>query len=157
VSEKKSKGKSSKAKNGLSVVKYDPESDTNFHDIDMKEFQKWQDRHNAEYREDIEILKRLEAMCPRKEVVYSGRSEKNGEQRKSNPFYDVLYGFHEAANANYLEMYRAESMKRRIRYEELKEKAKEYLKNPPVFEEKPKDDLWAILNDIGIGNERMTA
>lgn len=139
-----------KPKKNMSVVKYDPETDTNFHDIDMNEFRKWQVNHECEYQEDLKILKRLEAMCPREEVVYSGRREKNCEQRKSNPFYDVLYGFHKAANANYLDMYRAKRTKRRIRYEELKEKAKEYLKNPTVFEEKRKDDLWAILNDIGI-------
>ena len=139
-----------KQKKSMSVVKYDPETDTNFHDIDMNEFRKWKENHDREYREDLEILKRLEAMCPREDSVYYGRAEKNNEQKKSHKFYSVLYGFHQAANENYLEMYRFESSKKRKRYEEMKEKARQYLKTPPVFKEKRWNDISSILKEIGL-------
>lgn len=137
-------------KKSMSVVKYDPETDTNFHDIDMNEFRKWKRNHECEYQEDLEILKRLEAMCPREDSLYYGRTEKNNEQKREHPFYSVLYGFHRAANENYLEMYRAESSSRRKKYEELKAKAKQYLKTPPVFKEKRGDEISSILKEIGL-------
>ena len=139
-----------KRKKKLSVVKYDPETDTNFHDIDMDEFRKWQENHDREYREDLEILKQLEAMCPREDSVYYGRAEKNNEQKKSHPFYSVLYGFHQAANEHYLEVYRFDSSKKRKRYEEMKAKAKQYLKTPPVFDTGNGDDISLILKEIGL-------
>ena len=139
-----------KRKKKLSVVKYDPETDTNFHDIDMDEFRKWQENHDREYREDLEILKRLEAMCPREDSVYYGRAEKNNKQKKSHPFYSVLYGFHQAANENYLEMYRFESSEKRKRYEKMKAKARQYLKTPPVFDTGNGDDISSILKEIGL-------
>lgn len=139
-----------KRKKKLAVVKYDTDTDTNFHDIDMDEFRKWQENHDREYREDLEILKRLEAMCPRDDSVYYGRAEKNNEQKKSHPFYSVLYGFHQAANENYLEMYRFESSEKRKRYEEMKEKARQYLKTPPVFDTGKCDDISSILKEIGL-------
>lgn len=139
-----------KQKKSMSVVKYDPETDTNFHDIDMDEFRKWQENHDREYREDLGILKQLEAMCPREDSVYYGRAEKNNQQKKSHPFYSVLYGFHQAANDNYLEMYRFESSEKRKRYEEMKAKAKQYLKTPPVFKEKRLDEISSILKEIGL-------
>ena len=139
-----------KRKKKLAVVKYDPDTDTNFHDIDMDEFRKWQANHDQEYREDLEILKQLEAMCPRKDSVYYGRAEKNNQQKKSHPFYSVLYGFHQAANENYLEMYRFESSEKRKRYEEMKAKARQYLKTPPVFDTGKGDDISSILKEIGL-------
>lgn len=139
-----------KQNKSMSVVKYDPETDTNFHDIDMDEFRKWQENHDREYREDLGILKQLEAMCPREDSVYYGRAEKNNQQKKSHPFYSVLYGFHQAANDNYLEMYRFESSEKRKRYEEMKAKAKQYLKTPPVFKEKRLDEISSILKEIGL-------
>ena len=139
-----------KHKKIMPVVKYDPDTDTNFNDIDMDEFRKWQENHDREYREDLEILKRLEAMCPKEDSVYYGRAEKNNEQKKSHPFYSILYGFHQAANENYLEMYRAESTKKRQRYEALKGKARQYLKTPPVFKDKRLDEISSVLKEIGL-------
>lgn len=141
-----------KRKKKLAVVKYDPDTDTNtnFHDIDMDGFRKWQENHDQEYREDLEILKQLEAMCPRKDSVYYGRAEKNNQQKKSHPFYSVLYGFHQAANENYLEMYRFESSEKRKRYEGMKAKARQYLKTPPVFDTGNGDDISSILKEIGL-------
>ena len=139
-----------KRKKKLSVVKYDPETDTNFHDIDMDEFRKWQENHDREYREDLEILKRLEAMCPREDSVYYGRVETNNKQKKSHPFYSVLDGFHQAANENYLEMYRFESSEKRKRYEKMKAKARQYLDTPPVFDTGNGDDISSILKEIGL-------
>ena len=139
-----------KRQQNLAVVKYDPDTDTNFHGIDMDEFRKWQANHDQEYREDLEILKQLEAMCPRKDSVYYGRAEKNNQQKKSHPFYSVLYAFHQAANENYLEMYRFESSEKRKRYEEMKAKARKYLKTPPVFDTGKGDDISSILKEIGL-------
>lgn len=139
-----------KPKKSMSVVKYDPETDTNFHDIDMNEFRKWKRNHEREYQEDLKILKRLEAMCPREDSLYYGRTEKNNEQKREHPFYSVLYGFHRAANENYLEMYRFESSEKRKRYEEMKAKTKQYLKTPPVFKEKRLDEISSILKEIGL-------
>lgn len=139
-----------KQKKSISVVKYDPETDTNFHDIDMDELRKWQENHEREYKEDLNILKRLKAMCPREGSVYFGRADKNNEQKKTHPFYSVLYGFHRAANENYLEMYRFESSAKRKKYDELKAKAKQYLKTPPVFDDKNSDKISSILKEIGL-------
>ena len=113
-------------------------------------FRKWQENHDREYREDLGILKQLEAMCQREDSVYYGRAEKNNQQKKSHPFYSVLYGFHQAANDNYLEMYRFESSEKRKRYEEMKAKAKQYLKTPPVFKEKRLDEISSVLKEIGL-------
>lgn len=150
VDEVKVKVASKPRQKKLSVVKYDPDTDTSFHDIDMGEFRKWQENREREYQEDLEILKRLEAMCPRDDSVYFGRVAKNNEQKKSHPFYSVLYGFHQVANENYLEKYRFESSKKRERYEEMKAKARQYLRTPPVFDTGEGDDISSILKEIGL-------
>lgn len=137
-------------KKKLSVVKYDPDTDTSFHDIDMGKFRKWQEDHEREYQEDLKILKRLEAMSPRYDSVYFGRSDKNNKQKKAHPFYSILYGFHQMANENYLAMYRFESSKKRKRYEEMKAKARQYLKTPPVFDTGEGDNISSILKEIGL-------
>lgn len=137
-------------KKKLAVVKYDPDTDTNFHDINMDEFHKWQANHEHEYQEDLKIIKRLEAMCPRNESVYCGCDKRNNKQKKLHTFYSILYEFHKAANENYLEMYRFESSRKRKRYEEMKDKAKQYLKTPPVFDTGRGDDIPSILKEIGL-------
>ena len=89
-------------------------------------------------------------MCPREDSLYYGRTEKNNEQKREHPFYSVLYGFHQAANENYLEMYQAESTNKRQRYEALKKKARQYLKTPPVFDDDLGDEISSILKEIGL-------
>ena len=47
-------------------------------------------------------------------------------------------------------MYRFESSEKRKRYEEMKAKARQYLKTPPVFDTGNGDDISSVLKEIGL-------
>lgn len=152
---KKNRGKGLN-KGRMSVVKYDPEYDVNFHDIDMNEFQAWNEKRMSEYIEDLDIIAKLKALCPWDEVVYGGRLEVNNEQRKKSELYDVLYGFHEVANEKYMSIYGNESSDLHRRYEKIKEKAKSIIGKGKSGASglKEKRNIWDVLNEIN--NDSVT-
>lgn len=69
--------------------------------------------------------------------------------QRGNQVYEILYGFHELANENYLAKYGEESSLKRKRYENMKKRAKEYLKRPTSYG-KIENDFYSTLKDIGL-------
>jgi len=142
---------------GCSVVKYDPEHDVNFHDIDPKKVEEWIERHKAEYVEDMDLIKMLKSFIPKDIAVYTTRGDMV-KQKSMNKDVFLLYSFHSLANKKYLSKYGDDDTVLSKEHRRLKSKVKRAIKKHNADAKKNSTFVGGILSgldfsDIDIGND----
>lgn len=119
---------------GLSVVRYNPYTDRDFHDVDMGKFHKWMEQHKKEYHDNIAIVRKLEALVQRNERIYNPGDNRFIESQTTNQIIILMHRFHRAVNERYDRMYGdncAEFDARDKAYEKLRARALAMIANPP--------------------------